>query len=73
MRNFLSNQVNEKKQLTEFEKVQQKEQIKLWNDENQRYFTKEKESKDKVNLNLCILVERKKSISCRIFEISNGL
>ena len=50
MRNFLSNQVNLKKQLMENEKVQQKEQIKLWNDENQRYFTKEKETKDKVAL-----------------------
>lgn len=48
MRNFLSNQVNEKKQLMQVEKEQQSEQVKLWNDENQRYFTKEKETQAKV-------------------------
>jgi hypothetical protein len=48
MRNFLMNQMGEKKQMSEIEKKIESEQLKLWSDDNEKYFRKEKETNEKV-------------------------
>lgn len=48
MREFLTYQMNEKKKFGEFEKKLEKEQLEVWNRENGNFFSKEKETNEKV-------------------------
>ncbi len=52
MRNYLMHQMVEKKQMTEVEKKIESEQLKLWSDDNEKYFIKEKETNQRVRLYL---------------------
>lgn len=48
MRNYLKNQMGEKKERTEVEKNIESEQLKLWIEDNEKYFSKEKQTNEKV-------------------------
>ncbi len=48
MRTFLTGQMIQKKANNEIEKEVEGEQVKIWNDENQRYFQKENETNERV-------------------------
>jgi hypothetical protein len=56
MRNFLMNQMGEKKQMSEIEKKIESEQLKLWSDDNEKYFRKEKETNERVRRNKILIV-----------------
>ncbi len=52
MRAFLSNQMIQKKEKSQVEKEIEAEQLKMWNDENQRYFRQEKDTNERIkNMN----------------------
>ena len=50
MRNFLSHQVVAKKISIQDEKKIESEQVKMWNDDNEQYFRKEKNTNERVIL-----------------------
>jgi hypothetical protein len=49
MREYLTNQVTEKNKMKEVEKKIEGEQLTMWNQENNTYFKKEKETNERVN------------------------
>ena len=52
MRNYLKHQMGEKKERTEVEKNIESEQLKLWSEDNEKYFSREKQTNEKVIINI---------------------
>jgi hypothetical protein len=48
MREYLTNQMVDKKKMTEFEKNIEQEQLGMWNRENESHFKKEKDTNERV-------------------------
>lgn len=48
MREYLTNQMVEKKKMGEYEKKLESHQLSIWNKENEDYFRKEKETNERV-------------------------
>jgi hypothetical protein len=49
MKDYLNNQMNEKKRKILDEKYEEENQVKIWSEENDNYFKKEKEINERVN------------------------
>ena len=50
MREFLLNQMTEKKEMNKIEKITDSEQVDMWNRENKDYFDRKKEIDERVSL-----------------------
>ncbi len=52
MREFLINQMKDKKEMNKLEKFTESEQVDIWNTENKEYFDKKKDIDERVSLYL---------------------
>jgi len=50
MREYLLNQMTEKKEMNKIEKITDSEQVDMWNKENKDYFDRTKEINERVSL-----------------------